>query len=179
MKNMELWEIYDINRKKLGRVIDRHSAGKLKDGEYHLVVEAIIINSKGEILVSKRAPLKQMYPLTWECTGGSCIKGETSLQSILREIREELGLNFQETEAIFYKTLRDDEAKDFKDIWLFKKDIEIKSLKYTDGEVVDSKWVTIEEFETMCAHKEIVPTVDFTKEDYKKCLDLGKAKNAK
>ena len=39
--------------------------------------------------------------------------------------------------------------KDFKDIWLFRKDLEIKDLSYTDGEVVDSKWVTIDEFEKM------------------------------
>lgn len=39
-------------------------------------------------------------------------------------------------------------------------------------EVIDSKWVTIEEFEIMCNQKEIVPTVDFTREDYEKCLKL-------
>lgn len=169
---MELWDVYDINKNKTGKVIDRHSDKRLKEGEYHLVVEAIIINFKGEILLSKRAEGKQKYPLMWECTGGSCIKGETSLQSILREIREELGLNFKETEAIFYKTLRDDEAKYFKDIWLFRKDIELKGLRFIDGEVTDSKWVNVEEFEEMINSKEIVPTVDFTKEDYEKCLEL-------
>ena len=169
---MELWDIYDINRNKTGRIINRNSNERLKEGEYHLVVEAIIINSIGKILLSKRAEFKQKYPLMWECTGGSCIKGENSLQAILREIKEELGLNFKETDAIFYKTLRDDKAKDFKDIWLFRKNIEIKDLKFTDREVIDSKWVTIEEFEIMCNQKEIVPTVDFTREDYEKCLKL-------
>ena len=51
---MELWDIYDINKEKTGKVIDRHGDEKLKDGEYHLVVEAIIINSKGEIFYYKR-----------------------------------------------------------------------------------------------------------------------------
>ena len=45
---MELWDVYDINRKFTGKVIDRHSNERLKKGEYHLVVEAIIINLKGE-----------------------------------------------------------------------------------------------------------------------------------
>ena len=169
---MELWDIYDINRNKTGRVINRNSNQRLKEGEYHLVVEAIIINSIGKILLSKRAEFKSKYPLMWECTGGSCIKGENSLQAILREIKEELGMNFKETDAIFYKTLRDDKAKDFKDIWLFRKNIEIKDLKFTDREVIDSKWVTIEEFEIMCKQKEIVPTVDFARKDYEKCLKL-------
>lgn len=50
---MELWDVYDINKKFTGKVIDRHSEERLKEGEYHLVVEAIIINSKGEILLNK------------------------------------------------------------------------------------------------------------------------------
>ena len=168
---MELWDVYDINRKFTGKVIDRHSNERLKKGEYHLVVEAIIINLKGEILLNKRSKSKNKYPNMWECTGGSCIKGENSLQAILREIREELGIIFNEADAIFYKTLRDDNAKDFKDIWLFRKNLMIKDLNYTDGEVVNSKWVNLDEFEKMINNKEIIPTIDFTKEDYKKCLE--------
>ena len=167
---MELWDIYDVNRKYTGKVIDRHSNEKLREGEYHLVVEAIIINSSGKILLNKRSDFKRKYPNMWECTGGSCIKGESSLNAILRELKEELGVIFNETDAIFYKTLRDDKAKDFKDIWLFRKDLETKNLSYTDGEVTDSKWVTIEEFEKMVKNGEIIPTIDFSKEDYKKCI---------
>lgn len=169
---MELWDVYDINRKYTGKVIDRHSNERLKKGEYHLVVQAIIINSKGEILLNKRSKLKNKYPNMWESTSGSCIKGENSLQAILREIREELGINFNKSDATFYKTLRDDNAKDFKDIWLFRKDLKIKDLSYTDGEVIDSKWVTIDEFDKMINNKEIIPTIDFTREDYKKCLEF-------
>lgn len=169
---MELWDVYDINRKYTGKVIDRHSDEKLGKGEYHLVVEAIIINFKGEILLNKRSKFKNKYPSMWESTGGFCIKGENSLQAILRELREELGIIINESDAVFYKTLRDDNAKDFKDIWLFRKNLEIKDLSYTDGEVIDSKWVTIDEFEKMIENKEIIPTIDFAKEDYEKCLEL-------
>ena len=84
---MELWDVYDINKRFTGKVIDRHSDERLKEGEYHLVVEAIIINSKGEILLNKRSKFKNKYPNMWESTAGSCIKGENSLQSMLREIR--------------------------------------------------------------------------------------------
>ena len=66
---MELWDIYDINKKKTGRVIDRCSNEKLRKGEYHLVVEAIIINSKGEILVkdveNMNVDLLQFLKIFW------------------------------------------------------------------------------------------------------------------
>ena len=113
---MELWDIYDINKNKTGKVIDRNSNERLKDGEYHLVVAAIIIDSKERILLSKRSKFKQKYPLMWECSGGACISKETSLEAILRELKEELGLNLKKTEAIFYKTIRDEIAKHFKDL---------------------------------------------------------------
>lgn len=168
---MELWDVYDINRNKTGKVLDRHSNERLKDGEYHLVTEGIIINIDGKILVNKRASSKEKYPLMWECTGGSCVKGENTLQGILREIKEELGLNLKENEAIYLKSLRDDKAKDFKDIWAFRKNIKIKDIKFTDGEVIDSRWVTIDEFEKMLNNKEIIPTIDFTREDYNKIIN--------
>ena len=96
---MELWDVYDVNRNYTGKVIDRHSDEKLNEGEYHLVVEAIIINSKAELLLNKRSKFKNKYPSMWEGTGGSCIKGENSLQAILRELKEELGLDFNEKDA--------------------------------------------------------------------------------
>ena len=167
---MELWDIYDINRNKTGKTIDRHSDERLKDGEYHLVVEAIIINSKGEILLSKRSEFKQKYPLMWECTGGSCIKDESSIEAILREIKQELGIELKEKDAIFYKTLRDDNAKDFKDIWIFRKDVQIEDLIFEDLEVIEAKWVTIKEFEMMYNKKEIIPTVDFGQDDYNRII---------
>lgn len=168
--HMELWDVYDINRNKTGKLIDRHGKEKLQDGEYHLVTVAVIINDRGQLLLTKRAPSKNKYPLMWECTGGSCVKGEDTLQGILRELGEEIGLKFKAEDANLLKTVRDDESNDFKDIWLFRKNIEPKDLKFTDGEVIDAKLVTIDEFEKMYNNKELVPTIDFSKEDYEKCI---------
>ena len=50
---VELWDIYDKNKNKTGRVAKR-DVYEFKEGEYHLVVVALIINSKKEILITKR-----------------------------------------------------------------------------------------------------------------------------
>lgn len=168
---MELWDVYNINREKTGKVIDRHGCEILQDGEYHLVTEAIIINSKQEILMSKRAEFKTKYPLMWECNGGSVKSGEDTLQAILRELKEELGISLNENEAIFYKTIRDDKAKDFKDIWIFRKDIDLKELSFTDNEVIEAKWVSIKEFEKMRKNNDIVPTIDFDEKELKNIIN--------
>ncbi len=174
---MELWDVYDINRKFTGKVIDRHSDEKLKEGEYHLVAKAIIINEKNEILISQRSAKKDKYPLLWECAGGAVKSGENSRQGIIRELNEELGLTFNDDDAIFYKEIRNDSPKNFKDIWLFKKDIEIDNIRFIDHEVVNVMWVTIEELESMKKQNMIVPKIELNIDEFKKILDFIKHQN--
>ena len=102
----ELWDIYDINKKRVGRTAERNIY-QFKKGEYYIVVTGIIINSKNEILISKRAEHKK-FGLMWECSGGSILAGETSLEGIIRELKEELGIKFSKKEAIFLKEIRRD-----------------------------------------------------------------------
>lgn len=174
----ELWDIYDINKKKTGRTAKR-DVDQLKKGEYHIVVTGIIMNSKNEILISKRAKHKK-FGLMWECNGGSILAGETSLEGIIRELKEELGIEFSKKEAIFLKEIRRDKTPpDFKDLWLFRRDIDINEITFPDGEAIEAKWVTIEKFTEMYENKEIVPTVDFGMDEYQEALGLQQIESYK
>ena len=114
----EYWDIYDKDRNKTGRLAER-DVYKLKEGEYHVVTIALILNSKNEMLITRRAPTKKHDPLKWELTGGSIVTGETSLNGMLREIREEIGVTFMPEDATFVTTSKRNEiARNFKDIWL-------------------------------------------------------------
>lgn len=166
----ELWDVYDINRKKTGKIIKR-GIDKLTKGEYHIVVTAVIINSKNEIFISKRSASKETNPLKWECNGGSILCGETSWQGMLREIKEEIGLVLNEKEGLLLKTIiKEEKSPKIKDVWLLKKDFKIEDLEFTDGEVIEAKWVTIEEYTKMLNEGEIVKSVDFNKDDYNKII---------
>ena len=172
----ELWDIYDINKNKTGRIAERN-AYNFQKGEYHIVVTGIIMNSKNEILISKRAKNKKFGGM-WECNGGSILSGETSLEGILRELKEELGIKFTKKEAIFLKEIRRDKIPpDFKELWLFRKDIKIEDITFPDGEAIEAKWVNIEEFMKMCNSKKIIPTIDFGKEEYIKALNIKQRKS--
>ena len=165
----ELWDIYDGNKRKTGRTAER-GVYEFEDGEYHLVVQAIILNTKNEILISKRAPFKKFGGM-WECNGGSALKGKTSLEGILREVKEELGIKFSKPEAIFLKEVkREIVPANFKDLWLFKRDINDEEITFPDGEATDFKWVSIDEFMEMFNNQEIVPTVDFGRDEYELAL---------
>lgn len=109
----ELWDIYDENRRKTGKIAER-DVYKFKKGEYHIVVTGIIFNTKREILISKRARWKK-YGGLWECNSGSILAGETSLEGIIRELKEEIGIEFSEKDAIYLKEAkRDKKVPDFK-----------------------------------------------------------------
>ena len=167
----EYWDIYDKDRNKTGRLAER-DVYKLKEGEYHIVTIALILNSKNEMLITRRAPTKKHEPLKWELTGGSIVTGETSLNGMLREIREEIGVTFQPEDATFVTTTKRNEiARNFKDIWLFKKDLKKEDITFTDVEVIDSKWVSIEELLELQKNKETVRTMDFGIKEYKLALE--------
>ena len=68
---MELWDVFDENRRPLHRT---HVRGiPMRRGEYHLVVFVWIFNSNGQTLLTKRSPAKKNYPNFWSPTGGAAI----------------------------------------------------------------------------------------------------------
>lgn len=174
----ELWDIYDENKKKTGKLAER-GITKLEEGkEYHIVVQGIVLNSKNEILISQRAEHKT-FPLQWECNGGSILAGETSLEGILRELKEELGLEFSKKEAMFLTDIKREKFQDIKELWVFRRDIEIKDVKFNDGEAIAAKWISIDEFIEMYNNGEIVETVDFGIEEYNKAINLKQRESYK
>ena len=50
---MELWDIYDRNRNKTGKIIKRGE--RMLEGEFHLIVHIWIKNSNNEFLIQQRS----------------------------------------------------------------------------------------------------------------------------
>jgi 8-oxo-dGTP diphosphatase len=62
-------------------------------------VVCALIERAGHVLVAQRPPHKHL-PLKWEFAGGKVEPGESAEAAIVREIREELGCEFQITRAL-------------------------------------------------------------------------------
>lgn len=139
---MELWDILDENGNKTGRTGERGQP--LNPGEYHLVVFAFIRNASGQFIISKRSPQKT-FPSTWEITGGSAIAGDDSFSAIVREVREELGIDLISNGRILKSTKHDGEDHYFSDIWLFEHDIDMKKVICQEEEVSEARLATKEE----------------------------------
>ena len=97
---MELWDIYDKDKKPTGRTMKRND-WCLKEGEYHLSVLGVIQSPDGKYLITKRAADKAWAPGWWEVSGGAAIAGETSEEAVKREILEETGLDVTNAEGGF------------------------------------------------------------------------------
>ena len=60
---------------------------------------AIILNSKGQVLVTQRSATMPL-PLKWEFPGGKIEAGETAEECLIREIKEELNIEIQITGSL-------------------------------------------------------------------------------
>ena len=66
---------------------------KLKNFE---IVEALIHNNKGEILLLKRSKKNSVWVNKWQLPGGKLEEGESSIKAIKREIFEETSLSIND-----------------------------------------------------------------------------------
>jgi mutator protein MutT len=64
-------------------------------------VGALLLKHDGllRILLGKRAATRTFYPNVWDMPGGHCEPGETPEQTLVRELREEIGITPTEWRA--------------------------------------------------------------------------------
>lgn len=148
---MEIWELYDKEGNKTDKTMKKGE--KIPPDCYHLGADVWIMNLKNEILIQKRAPLKRS-PNVWAMTGGSVIKGESSLQTIKRETLEELGIKLDIKNATLIKHYRTGEV--WLDTYFVRQDIDLKDIVRQESEVSDVRWATYEEIEELFAKNQMM-----------------------
>ncbi len=88
----EYCDVYNINRERTGRIVERYH-WDLGEGEYYLSVLGVISTPDGRFLITRRHESKSWAPGWWEVPGGGVMQGEDSSDAIIREIKEESGLD--------------------------------------------------------------------------------------
>lgn len=166
---MEYWDIYDKDKKKTGRVMERNN-WCLKDDEYHLTVLGVVARSDGRFLITKRVMSKAWAPGWWEVSGGAAMAGEESFDAVVREIKEETGLDVSSQDGGYMFTYhRENPGKGdnyFVDVYRFVLDFDESDLKLQEAETDGFMFATLEEIEKL-AEQGIFLHYDSIKEAFK------------
>lgn len=144
----ELRDLYDVNSNKTNKTYRKGDI--IPKGYYPMVVMVVIRNSKGEFLMQKRVPSKGG---DWGVTGGHPKSGETPLEGIITEVKEELGLDFTKEEFILYDSGCD--GKDCYKMYFVNKDINLNDIKIQKEELTEVKWFSMGELNHMVEIKEL------------------------
>ncbi len=163
---MEYWDLYDKDRKPLGRTHLR--SAEFAEGEYYVCCEIWVVNSEGKLLTTKRHPNKKAGNM-WEFVGGGTLAGETTKKSAVRELKEETGISVSEDELTLLATYA--RKNYFQDIYIAKSDVPIESLVLQQDETIDAKWASFEDIEKMIAAEEFVYTVGKRFEAFREKLE--------
>ena len=148
IKLAELRDLYDINSNKTDKTY--YKGDIIPEGYYPMVVMVVIRNSKGEFLMQKRSFNKGG---DWGVTGGHPKSGETPLEGIISEVKEELGLDFSCENFILYDSGCD--GKDCYKMYYVNKDIDLNDIKIQKEELSEVKWFTMDELINMVKIKEL------------------------
>ena len=144
----ELRDLYDINSNKTDKTY--HKGEQIPEGYYPMVVMVVIRNSKGEFLMQKRVPTKGG---DWGVTGGHPKSGETPIEGIITEVKEELGLDFSHENFILYDSGCD--GKDCYKMYFVTKDVDLNDVSIQEEELSEVRWFTMEELQNMVDTKEL------------------------
>lgn len=136
---MELWDAYKSDGTLAG--FDLVRGEKIPINCFHMVCEAIIQHVDGDYLLMQRSYNKEIYPGKWEIgAGGSALKGENNIEAVLREIKEETGIDTGELKEI-YNTIHEKHQAIYYGYLLetaYKKD----AIQLQENETINYRWIS-------------------------------------
>ena len=150
----EIIDLYTVDRELTGRTAGRGEA--LEKGTYRMVIHVCIFNSRGEMLIQKRADDIVRWPSLWDVSvGGGASAGDTSRAAAERETAEELGIDidFSNRRPVITVNFSDG----FDDFYTVEADIPLDDLHLQTDEVADARWASQEEIEAMIDEGGFIP----------------------
>ena len=148
---MEYLDLYDKDRKFTGKTIARtNKKGGIPKGNYITLVIIFIKNDKDEFLFQMTSKNKGSI---WATTGGHVKAGQTSVEGIIEEVKEELGLDITNENFKLMETIKWDFA--FMDVYYLEKNIDIKDIIVQEEEVEFVKWLSVYEIEKLIEENKV------------------------
>ena len=137
---MEQVDVYDLNKKRTGRVLPREGIfGNLEGDERILLVHTCVFDADHRMLIQQRKETKTYCPGCWDVSaGGFVLAGEGSLEAAVRETEEELGLKLP-AESLDYVCC-EPFGKVLDDFYNVCVDADVRNLRLQESEVMGVAW---------------------------------------
>ncbi|MCI2047506.1 MAG: NUDIX hydrolase [Faecalibacterium sp.] len=135
----EMIDLYNRQRHPLNQTAER--GAPLSAGCYRVVVTGWIESAKGAFLMVRRKAGPAANDGLWEAPGGGVQAGETSLAAVLREVKEELGIEPDIKTVKLFSSERQDSAHAFYDVFLLRADTKLDELTVNADELAEARWM--------------------------------------
>lgn len=175
---IEYLNVLDEEGNKTGEVKAKSEVHR--DGDWHKTAYVWFLNSQNQILLQKRAAVKETSPGYWDVSvGGHVSAGQTNIEGAIRETKEEIGVDITAADLQLIATVRTEgkprtnppfQNCELHDVYLVRRDLDISRLTLQKEEVDEVKYVDIHEFKKWVreGRKDLVPH----KEVYSKLFDF-------
>lgn len=147
---MEQFDVLNELGEFTGKIATREECHK--NGLWHRAVYGFIIDKDRNILLQKRSKNKKLWPDMWDVTvGGHVIAGEFGRQALIRETKEELGIDISDDEVKYLvgsTSINNQNGiinKHYNECYLITKDVDISAIKLKEDEVSEVKYFSKDE----------------------------------
>lgn len=151
---MELLDVLTPDGILTGRTKDK--AAVHRDGDWHRAAHLWLVTHDNQVLLQRRASVKENWPDLWDVSvAGHISAGESAIDAVIREAREELGLTLAAADLTHLGTLRwhavlNDGAyieNEFHEVFLATRNLDLAQLVLDPREVAAVTLVQPEEIE--------------------------------
>ena len=142
----ELFDVLDKNGEYINQIETRDDCHK--NGLWHKAVVVFIISMDNKkVLLQQRSSNKKLWPNLWDITaGGHVLSGEFGYQTVIRETKEEIGIDINKNDLEFIGCSTSENIsgdiinRHFNEYYIVHQDIDIKDIVLQEDEVQDIKW---------------------------------------
>ena len=155
----EFVDLMDENGKELG--IKKEKSRVHLDGDWHKGAHVWIMKGN-KILLQRRASRKEFFPDCFDVSCGGHVKsGETFEETLIRELKEELGLSVKKEDLIFLEKRRQISlvksknlvSREILGVFLLKLDVEPEDLNIDKNEISEVRLFDIDELKNLLKDK--------------------------
>ena len=148
---MEKLRVLDDKGKDINKILDREVVHEL--GLWHREISVWVFNHNGDVLIQRRSGNKKMSPNKLEVCAGHVDYNNNSIETVINELSEEIGLNVQEKDVVYLTTEKKEKIfnensinRIFNDVYYVLTDKNISEFKIQEEELSEVMWINYLDF---------------------------------